>query len=122
MSCRGWRSTRTCRTSSCSIPCTRWTSGVGRTSPRRPAAERQAMTEETLVSVVMPLYNAERFVRASLESVFAQDYSRFEVIVVDDGSTDASGEIARSFPDARYVRQENAGPGAARNRGIEAAR
>lgn len=75
-----------------------------------------------LVSVVTPVYNGEAFLRETLESIFAQDYEPFEVIVVDDGSTDGSGAIARSYPAARYIRQHNQGPAAARNAGIAAAR
>jgi glycosyltransferase involved in cell wall biosynthesis len=75
-----------------------------------------------LVSVVMPVYNAELFVGEALDSIFAQDYEPFEVVVVDDGSTDGSSAIARSYPELRYIRQENCGPSAARNAGITAAR
>jgi glycosyltransferase involved in cell wall biosynthesis len=80
------------------------------------------MRPNPLVSVIVPVYNAERFLRATLESFFAQDYEPFEVIVADDGSTDGSAEIARSFPDVRYFRQENQGPAAARNLAISEAR
>jgi glycosyltransferase involved in cell wall biosynthesis len=75
-----------------------------------------------LVSVVIPVYNAEPFLRETLDSVLAQDYEPFEVIVVDDGSTDGSGAIARSYPEVRYLLQENQGPAVARNAGIAAAR
>ena len=80
------------------------------------------MTEQQpLVSVIIPVYNGARFLRAALESVFAQTYPSFEVIVVDDGSSDDSGAIALNFPEVRYIRQENQGVAAARNHGIEAA-
>ncbi len=74
-----------------------------------------------LVSIVLPVYNAEAFLRETLESVFALDYEPLEVIVVDDGSTDGSAALAQSFPGVRCIRQENRGPAAARNTGIEAA-
>jgi glycosyltransferase involved in cell wall biosynthesis len=74
-----------------------------------------------LVSVVTAVYNGEDFLEEGLRSLFAQDYEPFESIVVDDGSTDRSGEIAQSFP-VRYVRQENAGAAAARNVGIALAK
>ena len=74
-----------------------------------------------LVSVVVPVYNGEAFLRETLDSVFAQDYDPIEVIVVDDGSTDGSARIAQSYSEVRYHWQENAGPAAARNRGIEVA-
>jgi glycosyltransferase involved in cell wall biosynthesis len=75
-----------------------------------------------LVSVVVPVYNVAAFLREALHSLFAQDYEPFEVVVIDDGSTDGSGAIARSYPGVRYLRQENQGPAAARNAGIAAAR
>ena len=78
--------------------------------------------ERPLVSVIMPVYNGARHVRDALESVFAQRYRPFEVIVVDDGSVDDSGVIVQSFPDVRYIRQSNQGVAAARNHGIEVAR
>jgi glycosyltransferase involved in cell wall biosynthesis len=70
-----------------------------------------------LVSVIVPVYNAEPFLRETLDSIFAMDYEPFEVIAVDDGSTDASAEIARSYPGVRFFQQENRGAGAARNAG-----
>jgi glycosyltransferase involved in cell wall biosynthesis len=70
-----------------------------------------------MVSVVVASYNGERFLAETLESVFAQDYDPFEVVFVDDGSSDGTAEIARSFP-LRYLYQENAGLPAARNAGV----
>ncbi len=75
-----------------------------------------------LVSVIIPVYNGARYLRAALESVFAQTYREFEVIVVDDGSVDDSGIIAQSFPEVRYMHQANCGVAQARNNAIEAAR
>ena len=73
-----------------------------------------------LVSIVMPLYNKAPYVLRSLESVGAQTVTDLEIIVVDDGSTDEGPDlVARSSdPKIRLVRQANAGPGAARNRGL----
>ncbi len=80
------------------------------------------MTEEhPLVSVIIPVHNGARYLRAALESVFAQTYRPFEVIVVNDGSVDDSGDIAQSFNDVRYIYQANQGVAAARNNGIEVA-
>ncbi len=74
-----------------------------------------------LVSVVIPLYNREKYIGAAIQSVLRQDYQPIEVIVVDDGSTDRSGEIAKSFKEVRYFHQPhlNAGPALARNTGIK---
>ncbi|MPZ48109.1 MAG: glycosyltransferase [Dehalococcoidia bacterium] len=78
---------------------------------------------EGLVSVVIPAYNGERFLRAAIESVLRQEGVSLEVIVIDDGSTDGSGDVARSFgPPVVCLRQENGGLGAARNAGVLAAR
>ena len=73
------------------------------------------------ISFVMPAFNAQDTVGAAISSVLQQTHRNFELVVVDDGSADATGSIAGSFPDARVVRQENAGVAAARNRGIEEA-
>ena len=71
------------------------------------------------ISVVIPAFDAERTVGAAISSALWQTYSDLEVVVVDDGSRDATGAIAASFPQpVRVVRQENAGVAAARNRGI----
>jgi glycosyltransferase involved in cell wall biosynthesis len=73
------------------------------------------------ISFVMPAFNAQDTVREAISSVLRQTHRDFELVVVDDGSTDATGSIAAGFPDARVVRQENGGVAAARNRGIEEA-
>ncbi len=75
-----------------------------------------------LVSVVVPVYNGERFLSECLVSLLSQDHSSIEVVVVDDGSTDGSAELAERFaPDVRVVRRPHEGLGAARNAGIDAA-
>jgi glycosyltransferase involved in cell wall biosynthesis len=71
-----------------------------------------------LVSVIMPVYNSEAFVGEALDSVFALDYEPIEVIVVNDGSEDRSGEVVQAFPQVRYFEQDNQGASAARNHAI----
>ncbi|MBW4497060.1 MAG: glycosyltransferase family 2 protein [Oscillatoria princeps RMCB-10] len=77
--------------------------------------------ERLLVSVIVPVYNGERYLSAALESIFAQDYHPFEVIVVDDGSVDSTAAIAKSFKSVQYIYQTNQGIANAMNRGIDAA-
>jgi glycosyltransferase involved in cell wall biosynthesis len=76
------------------------------------------------VSVIIPLYNKERFITRAITSVCAQTFCDFELIVIDDGSTDGGPDLARQYGDSRVrvVSQDNAGPGAARNAGIGAAK
>lgn len=76
-----------------------------------------------LVSAIIPAHNAERFLAAAIDSVLAQTYEPIECIVVDDGSTDGTPAVARSYGDRiRLVRQEQHGVSAARNRGAAEAR
>lgn len=73
-------------------------------------------------SVVIPVHNGQAFVVRAIESVLAQTWPAYEVIVVDDGSTDATAEVVLRFGDrVHYIRQDNAGVSAARNRGAEMA-
>lgn len=72
------------------------------------------------VSCVIPVYNGAPFLAESIQSVLSQTLPPLEVIVVDDGSTDATPAVAQAFgSQVRYLRQDNAGPAAARNRGVE---
>jgi glycosyltransferase involved in cell wall biosynthesis len=75
------------------------------------------------ISVVMTVYNQEEYLREAIDSVLAQEGADFELILVDDGSTDGSAGVAQSYGDrVRYLWRENGGLGAARNTGIEASR
>lgn len=79
--------------------------------------------DQPLVSVIIPFYNAERYLGEAIESVLAQSYLPSQVILVDDGSIDRGSNIARSLSEANpnvqlLVRPENAGPAAARNAGL----
>lgn len=71
------------------------------------------------ISVVIPAYNAEQYITNTLESVFAQTTQPSEIIVVDDGSTDATRKVLSCYEDKiRVIEQDNMGPSAARNHGI----
>lgn len=84
------------------------------------------MKEKNLVSIIIPAYNAEKFLGEALDSVLKQTYADWEAIVVDDGSTDGTAEIAKNYSlkDRRikYVYQENRRMAAARNKGISIAK
>lgn len=74
------------------------------------------------VSCIVPAFNGERYLREALDSILAQTYRPLEVIVADDGSTDATAAIVSSYGDrVRYLFQPNAGPAAACNLGLSAA-
>ncbi len=76
-----------------------------------------------LVSVVIPCFNASRYIAAAIDSVRVQNWPDLEIIVVDDGSTDGSAElVATNFPEVRLIRQANQGAARARNHGIREAR
>ena len=77
-----------------------------------------------MISVVIPLYNKEKQIAHTIQSVFNQTFQDFEVVIVDDGSTDESAAEVEKFCDSRIrlIHQENAGVAAARNRGIEEAK
>jgi glycosyltransferase involved in cell wall biosynthesis len=85
------------------------------------APEGAMQMQPGLVSVMMPAYNAERFIRQAVESLLSQTYPEWELIVVNDGSTDRTAEIARAFGDPRIhvVNQANSGEAAARNTCLE---
>jgi len=78
---------------------------------------------DDLVSVVMPVFDRERLVAEALRSIVAQRHDALEIVVVDDGSSDATPEVVRAFDGPiRYVHQAHAGVAAARNRGLDEAR
>ena len=77
----------------------------------------------TLVSCIVPAYNAERWLGDALESILAQTYQPLEILVVDDGSTDGTPDVVASFGERIVgLRQPNAGPASALNRGLGASR
>lgn len=72
--------------------------------------------------MVIAVYDGERFIREAIQSVLDQGYDDLELIVVDDGSTDATPKAIAEFPEVRVVRQDNAGQASALNRGVSLAR
>jgi GT2 family glycosyltransferase len=72
-----------------------------------------------MISVVIPAYNAEALISKCLDSLLKQtiDQTKYEIIVVDDGSTDATADVVQSFENVRLIKQNNQGPAAARNNG-----
>ena len=92
----------------------------------RPTSPVGQPTEEPLVSVLVPIYNVERYLRQALESIRMQTFSQFEVVCINDGSTDGSRDIVQDFLDAdprfRVIDKPNSGYGASMNRGIQEAR
>ena len=84
---------------------------------------RQRMIDKRTISVIVPAYNVESCLRQSLDSVLSQSLKASEVIVVNDGSTDRTAEVARSYGDQIvYLEQDNQGQGAARNAGLAIAK
>jgi glycosyltransferase involved in cell wall biosynthesis len=76
-----------------------------------------------LVSTVITSFNKGPYLPAAIDSALAQDYAHQEILVIDDGSTDQTPEVARAYGDRiRYIRQENRGPSGAKNRGVLDAR
>ncbi|MBF0787147.1 MULTISPECIES: SP_1767 family glycosyltransferase [unclassified Streptococcus] len=92
-----------------------------------PAKEEEAIvTAGETISIIVPVYNVERYLKRCLDSLVKQTYVDFELLLINDGSTDNSAliceEYARTDSRIRVIHQENAGPSAARNRGLELAR
>ncbi|UXE60095.1 MAG: glycosyltransferase family 2 protein [Woronichinia naegeliana WA131] len=68
------------------------------------------MAEQPLISVIIPVYNCDRYLGEAIESVLSQTYQPLEILIIDDGSTDKSAEIAKSFiPSVKYYYQPNSG-------------
>ena len=89
-----------------------------------PASFKKTKIKEKnpLVTVIIPVHNEEKDIKACIKSVLNQDYKRIEIIVVDDGSTDKTGEIVRKYKQVKLLYQEHRGPGEARNLGARKAK
>ncbi len=72
-----------------------------------------------LISVIIPIYNGEKFVEQLFEQLHRQQYQPLEIIVVDDGSNDETAKMVSKFKDINYIYQKNTGPSAARNLGLQ---
>jgi len=81
--------------------------------------EGQTCLQQNIVSVIIPCYKQAHYLSDAIESVLAQSYSNYEIIVIDDGSPDNTAEVAARYP-VRYIRQENQGLSGARNTGWQA--
>lgn len=88
------------------------------------AARLAPASSAVQVSVIMPAYNAAAYIKEAIDSVLAQTEGRFELIVINDGSTDATESIVKSYTDSRVrlLSQSNAGPSSARNAGLRQAK
>ncbi len=77
--------------------------------------------DDTLVSIILPTYNRADYIRSALDSVFSQTFRNWELVIIDDGSTDDTVAVINEYDDSRivYLYQENRGVSAARNHGIE---
>ncbi len=79
--------------------------------------------KKPIISVVIPVYNREKYIKNCLDIMMNQSYKHLEIIVVDDGSSDSSVEIVKQYPTVKLIEhKENQGPSVARNSGIEVAR
>lgn len=79
----------------------------------------------SLITVIIPLYNKAAYIKKTIESVLNQTYDEYEIVVVDDGSTDDSVNVVRqnfNSPKLRIIQKENGGPSSARNRGVKEAK
>ena len=84
----------------------------------------QALGVDKVVSIVIPCYNGAHYIQDTLASILSQDYSNFEILLIDDGSTDNSASIVKGIIDKRitYIHQKNTGVSNARNNGLKLAK
>ena len=80
--------------------------------------------ETALVSIIVPVYNTAEYVEECIQSILSQSYKNIELILVNDGSTDGSGDVCKKYvhlPNVHYIEQENCGATTARKRGVDMA-
>lgn len=84
------------------------------------------MNETEMVSIIVPVYNVEKYLQKCLDSIINQTYKNLDIILVDDGSTDRSGEICDEYADKdariRVFHKENGGQASARNKALDEVR
>jgi GT2 family glycosyltransferase len=91
----------------------------GRLTCHETPNDQEGLEEKPLISVIIPVFNGERFIREAVQNIISQNYPALEIIIVNDGSYDETEDIIKQLPvDLRYFSQPNSGPAAARNRGI----
>lgn len=89
-------------------------------SEKNTHTDSQEEKDLPLVSVIVPVHNGEKFIEEAVDNILSQNYPALEIIIVNDGSTDHSGEIIKNLEiDIRYFDRHNAGPSVARNTGIK---
>lgn len=96
----------------------RWVADPGDTQRDPRDAPFEGRAGAALMLVIIPCYNQAHFLDEAIESVLSQSYPHFEIVVVDDGSTDNTAEVAARYPRVHYIRQDNQGPSSARNSGL----
>ena len=81
------------------------------------------MYRQQMVSVIVPVYNVENYLKKCLDSIINQSYTNLEILLIDDGSTDASGELCEKYAEkdsrVKIFHKENGGLSSARNMGLE---
>jgi glycosyltransferase involved in cell wall biosynthesis len=78
--------------------------------------------DSPIISIIIPVFNGENYIDESIKSIHWQSFREYEIIVVDDGSTDKTADCVKKYPEIKYIYQDNRGPASARNTGVKEAR
>ncbi|MEX2396948.1 MAG: glycosyltransferase, partial [Balneolales bacterium] len=89
------------------------------TSPNDTKIVNLALPKTPLVTIVIPTYNHGQFIGEAIESIFAQDYKNYEIVIIDDGSLDNTEEVVSNYEGIKYLKQKNQGLSASRNIGLQ---